>query len=255
MRSIAQTLDLAIRCAVTAQKKNKFGGWRYSPDATDSDTSVTGAVLMGLLAARNAGMDVPDDTINAAMEYERRSTGGDGSVAYSGGFGGMGGSMNLTAVAACGRRRVEVERDGPVQGLPQAPDRPISIITRAATTRNTFGITWPRRFSRAITMPGKNGTPRRSGISRHAKGRRFFRRLLRDGNVAAGSRPQLPFPSHLRAMKKRVLILLLMLPAIGCGADSVEFDFHKPSYFRLRFLLQPGRRALLRQPLVTDGRA
>jgi hypothetical protein len=99
VRSIAQTLDLAIRCAVTAQKKNRWGGWRYSPDATDSDTSVTGAVLMGLLAARNAGMDVPDDTINAGVDYERRSTGTDGSVAYSGGFGGMGGSMNLTAVA------------------------------------------------------------------------------------------------------------------------------------------------------------
>jgi hypothetical protein len=34
------------------------------------------------------------------MEYMRRSTGKDGSVAYSGGFGGMGGSMNLTAVSA-----------------------------------------------------------------------------------------------------------------------------------------------------------
>jgi hypothetical protein len=99
-RSIAQALDLAIRCAATAQKNNKFGGWRYSPDATDSDTSVTGAVLMGLLAARNAGMDVSDETINGALEYERRSTGTDGSVAYSGGFGGMGGSMNLTAVSS-----------------------------------------------------------------------------------------------------------------------------------------------------------
>lgn len=98
-RSIGQTLDLAIRCAAAAQKKNKFGGWRYSPDAPDADTSVTGAVLMGLLAARNAGLDVPDDMVNTAMEYMRRSTGKDGSVAYSGGFGGMGGSMNLTAVA------------------------------------------------------------------------------------------------------------------------------------------------------------
>ena len=54
---------------------------------------------MGLMAARNAGMDVPDETLNAAMEYMRRSTARDGSVAYSGGFGGMGGSMNLSAVA------------------------------------------------------------------------------------------------------------------------------------------------------------
>lgn len=100
VRSIAQALDLAIRCAATAQKKNQWGGWRYSPDATDADTSVTGAVLMGLLAARNAGMDVSDATINAAMDFMRRSTGTDGSVAYTGGFGGMNGSMNLTAVAS-----------------------------------------------------------------------------------------------------------------------------------------------------------
>ncbi len=98
-RSIAEAIQLAIRCAATSQKKNRWSGWRYAPDATDADTSVTGAVLMGLMAARNAGMDVPDETINGAMEYMRRSTGRDGSVAYSGGFGAMGGSMNLTAVA------------------------------------------------------------------------------------------------------------------------------------------------------------
>jgi hypothetical protein len=100
VRSIAQAIDLAIQCAASAQKKNQWGGWRYSPDATDADTSVTGAVLMGLLAARNAGMDVPDEIVNKAMEFIRRSTATDGSVAYAGGFGGMGGSMNLTAVAA-----------------------------------------------------------------------------------------------------------------------------------------------------------
>lgn len=99
-RSIAEAIQLAIRGAATSQKKNRWSGWRYSPDATDADTSVTGAVLMGLMAARNAGMDVPDETINGGMEYMRRSTGREGSVAYSGGFGGMGGSMNLTAVAA-----------------------------------------------------------------------------------------------------------------------------------------------------------
>lgn len=99
-RSIAQALKLAIGCAANSQKKNRFGGWRYSPDGYDADTSVTGAVLMGLLAARNAGMDVPDDVVNGAMDFMRRSTGSDGSVAYTGGFGGMGGSMNLTAVSA-----------------------------------------------------------------------------------------------------------------------------------------------------------
>ena len=98
-RTINQCLDLAIRCAATAQKKNRLGAWRYSPDSTDADTSVAGAVLMGLMAARNAGMDVPDETVQLAMEYLRRSTSPDGSVAYSGGFAGMGGSMNLTAIS------------------------------------------------------------------------------------------------------------------------------------------------------------
>ncbi|TLD71233.1 terpene cyclase/mutase family protein [Phragmitibacter flavus] len=99
-RSIAAALDLAVRCASTSQMKNRFGGWRYNPDDTDADTSVTGAVLMGLLAARNAGMEVPDESINGAVEYIRRSTGKDGSVAYSGGIGGGGGSINLSAIAA-----------------------------------------------------------------------------------------------------------------------------------------------------------
>jgi hypothetical protein len=99
-RSIAQALQLAIGCAATSQKKNSMGAWRYNPDGADADTSVTGAVLMGLLAARNAGMAVPDDVVNGAMDFMRRSTGSDGSVAYTGGFGGMEGSMNLTAVAA-----------------------------------------------------------------------------------------------------------------------------------------------------------
>lgn len=99
-RSIAQALQLAIGCATASQKKNSMGAWRYSPDASDADTSVSGAMLMGLLAARNAGMDVPDEVLNSGMDYMRRSTGSDGSVAYTGGFGGMGGSMNLTAISA-----------------------------------------------------------------------------------------------------------------------------------------------------------
>ncbi len=98
-RSIAGALNLAIGCAGTSQKKNRWGGWRYTPDATDADTSVTGAMLMGLLAARNAGLEVPDEIVNAALEYMRRSTSRDGSVAYSGGFGGMGDSMNRSAIA------------------------------------------------------------------------------------------------------------------------------------------------------------
>jgi hypothetical protein len=98
-RSLAATLDLAVRCAATSAQKNPQKAWRYSPDATDADTSVAGAILMGLLACRNAGIAVPDETINGGMEYIRRSTSKSGHVAYSGGFGGMGESMARSSIA------------------------------------------------------------------------------------------------------------------------------------------------------------
>lgn len=86
-RSLGQALELAVRCAATSAKKNPFGGWRYSPDARDADTSVSGAVLMGLLAARNAGIEVPDETIDRAIKYYTTMTGPNGQLGYSGGAG------------------------------------------------------------------------------------------------------------------------------------------------------------------------
>lgn len=88
-RSIGQTLELAVRAAITSQKKNQFGGWRYGPDSRDADTSVSGAVLVGLLAARNAGIEVPDESIDKAINYYKSMTSPSGQVAYAGGIGGM----------------------------------------------------------------------------------------------------------------------------------------------------------------------
>ena len=68
-RSIGQSLELAVRSAITAQKSNTFGAWRYNPSGSDADTSVAGAVLMGMLAARNAGIEVPDEAIDRAISY------------------------------------------------------------------------------------------------------------------------------------------------------------------------------------------
>ncbi|MBY0587278.1 terpene cyclase/mutase family protein [bacterium] len=99
-KSIGQALELAVRLAITSQKKNPFGGWRYSPDAIDADTSVSGAVLVGLLAARNAGIEVPDDVIDRSIKYFTSMTSESGGVAYSGGFGdGFGESMARSSIA------------------------------------------------------------------------------------------------------------------------------------------------------------
>lgn len=87
-RSIGAALELAVRCAVTSAKQNPVKAWRYSPDAKDADTSVSGAVFVGLLAARNAGIEVPEETIAGASKYFRSMTGGNGQVGYSGSPGG-----------------------------------------------------------------------------------------------------------------------------------------------------------------------
>ena len=99
-RSIGEALELAVRCSVTSQAKNPLSAWRYSPSARDADTSVTGAVLMGLLAARNAGIEVPDKSIDGAIKYIASLTGDSGAVGYSGGLGGFGQSIARTSIAS-----------------------------------------------------------------------------------------------------------------------------------------------------------
>ena len=107
--SIGQSLELSVRAAVTSQKQNSMGAWRYSPSGSDADTSVAGAVLMGLLAARNAGIEVPDEAIDKAISYFVKMTAPSGQVAYSGGIGGFDESLARisigTLVFAIARRK------------------------------------------------------------------------------------------------------------------------------------------------------
>ena len=98
-RTIGQSLELAARAAIRSHDKNPVGGWRYSPDATDADTSVSGAVLVGLLAARNAGIEIPDKSIDKAINYFVKKTSNGGLVAYADGFGGFDESIPRISIA------------------------------------------------------------------------------------------------------------------------------------------------------------
>jgi hypothetical protein len=127
-RTIGQALELAVRAAVTSQKNNPLGGWRYSPASRDADTSVSGAVLVGLLAARNAGIEVPDAAIDRAIAYYTQMTAATGTVAYSG-MGGFGDSVARTSIAslvyALARRKdlpqFKATRDYLIKALEQPP--------------------------------------------------------------------------------------------------------------------------------------
>lgn len=98
-RTIGKALELAVRAALTSQKNNSRGAWRYSPTDTEADTSVSGAVLVGLLAARNAGIEVPDTAIDKAISYYTKMTSPSGQVAYSGGIGGFDESLARISIA------------------------------------------------------------------------------------------------------------------------------------------------------------
>jgi hypothetical protein len=83
--SLGKALELAVGAIITSQNQNPFGAWRYSPDAKDADTSVSGAIFVALLAARNAGVAVPDESIEKALKYYESATAADGSVGYQSG--------------------------------------------------------------------------------------------------------------------------------------------------------------------------
>lgn len=125
-RSIGAALELAVRAAVTSQKKNSYGGWRYSPDSNDADTSVSGAVLVGLLAARNAGIEVPDEAIDRAISYYQSMTSNSGQVAYSGGLGGFDESLARISIGslvyAIARRKDLPQYKATIEYLKQRPE-------------------------------------------------------------------------------------------------------------------------------------
>lgn len=77
---LREVLKNAVRLIVNSQ--NKDGGWRYEPESTDADISVTVSQIMALRAARNAGIAVPKSTVDRCIDYVRRCQNSDGGFRY-----------------------------------------------------------------------------------------------------------------------------------------------------------------------------
>jgi hypothetical protein len=74
-------LESAVQLILAAQ--NVEGGWRYRPDATDADISVTAVQVLALRAAHNAGIKVPEETVRKALGYIKRcQNNADGGFSY-----------------------------------------------------------------------------------------------------------------------------------------------------------------------------
>ncbi len=94
-----EALLKAVRLIVDAQ--NDEGGWRYQPTSLDADISVTICQIMALRSARNAGVIVPTDTMDRAIEYVRGcQNAGDGGFSYMLGGGGSAFPRSAAGVAA-----------------------------------------------------------------------------------------------------------------------------------------------------------
>jgi len=94
---VAPALKKAVELILSAQKRNRFNAWRYTPDARDADTTVTGCQMIALFAARNAGIAVPDDAIKKGLSYLATCRGTDGAYGYTTA---VGGKPTLTAIGS-----------------------------------------------------------------------------------------------------------------------------------------------------------
>ena len=80
---ISAALQQAVDLILSAQKRNPKGGWRYKPDSKDADTTVSGCQIVALLAARNAGIPIPDSSIERALAFMTSCRNTNGVYGYS----------------------------------------------------------------------------------------------------------------------------------------------------------------------------
>lgn len=77
---VRDTLKRAVELIIATQ--NPQGGWRYNPVPDEADISVTVCQVMALRAARNAGIAVPKEVIDRAVEYIKKCQNPDGGFRY-----------------------------------------------------------------------------------------------------------------------------------------------------------------------------
>lgn len=99
MEEIQETLSAAIE--LTGRSQSRAGGWIYTPDSGGDEGSVTITQVQGLRACRNAGVAVPRQIVNQAMDYLEDSVLPDGGIAYRAGMGGNSRPPITAAAVAC----------------------------------------------------------------------------------------------------------------------------------------------------------
>jgi hypothetical protein len=81
-KALKKAVQVTVSAALIQKPAQHAGGWRYSPDATDSDVSLTGWQIMSLHATQQVGIPVPENVISGAVEYTKRMVSPEGMVGY-----------------------------------------------------------------------------------------------------------------------------------------------------------------------------
>jgi len=79
---LGPALQKAVRLIINSQAENSSHAWRYSPESRDADTTVSGAQMVALCAARNAGIAVPEQVIQNGINFFRSCQTPDGGIGY-----------------------------------------------------------------------------------------------------------------------------------------------------------------------------
>jgi len=94
---LAKALKLILEAQAVKKSDQNQGGWRYHPGSNDSDTSCSGWALMALRSAKLNGAAVPDESIQAAVDYLKRHQSKE-----TGSFGYMDTSSNAVTLTGMG---------------------------------------------------------------------------------------------------------------------------------------------------------
>ena len=161
---LREKLAKAVKLIVNSQ--NKDGGWRYQPVRADADISVTVCQIMALRAARNAGLFVPNETIDRAIDYVKRSQNADGGFMYMIQGGESAFPRSAAAVAALYSAGIykgpEITKglDYLMQFLPSRKRRaPRELLLLRPVLRRAGDVAGRRRALAALV----SGRPRRTG--------------------------------------------------------------------------------------------
>lgn len=80
---IGPALQKAVDLILSSQSRNPNFAWRYAPESPDADTTVSGAQMVALFAARNAGIGVPEPAIQKALRFFAECQTPDGGIGYT----------------------------------------------------------------------------------------------------------------------------------------------------------------------------